>query len=370
MALSVFSITVPEPKVLADRDSRRATFSLDVKNESAAAERVVVTVRPDASAGSGVLPADPAWFGAIQQLVLPSGVSQPVPMTAAIPAPVAAGTYGFVPVAYSADRDPEETAVTGPSMSLVLPAPVPPVPWWRRWWPWWLVAVVAVLVLAVAAVVVVRALTDDRVELPRVAGRPAAQAVQTLRALGLEVIQRGQPSERPVDTAVGTEPAAGTRVPAGSRVTLVVDLADTRVPVPRLGGQTADQARQTLQGLGLQVTQREEESDEAVGTVLGTEPGAGSKVPPGSQVTLVVARARTVEVPRLLNLRLVDAEAQLTQGGLTFEVSGPGVIIPGTTDCRLNPFFPPVPCVVRAQDPAGGQRVPLGTSVSLRVFPE
>jgi PASTA domain len=290
MPLSVFSVTVPETKVLADRDTRRAAFSIDVKNESAAAERVVVAMRSDGAAGTGVLPAQPAWFGDVQQRPLAAGLSQQFAVNVSVPESVAPGTYGFVPIAYSADRDPEETAAAGPTMSLVLPAPLPPQPpWWRRWWPWWLVAAVAVLALVVAAVVVVRALTDDSVPVPPVAGQPAPQARQRLQALGLRVVERTQPSERTVDTALSTEPPEGTKVKPGTEVTLVVALADRRVTVPSdLVGLPQELAQQRLADLGLQVTVQQQGLFIPPFTVVAIDPPGGTKVLPGTLVTLFV----------------------------------------------------------------------------------
>jgi len=54
---------------------------------------------------------------------------------------------------------------------------------------------------------------------------------------------------------------------------------------------TFEEARDVLKELDLRVRSREEESDQAPGTVLFSEPGVGTEVPFRTQVTLVIAKA-------------------------------------------------------------------------------
>jgi PASTA domain len=62
------------------------------------------------------------------------------------------------------------------------------------------------------------------------------------------------------------------------------------VEVPDLHGQTVSDAQATLQGLGLTVQVQTQVTDaQPAGTVISTRPTVGSKVPAGSQVTLIVA---------------------------------------------------------------------------------
>ena len=78
--------------------------------------------------------------------------------------------------------------------------------------------------------------------------------------------------------------------------------APSLIEVPDVVGQSFEEASGTLQDAGLTVDQerRTEESDKPEGTVLRTDPQAGSQVEAGTSVTLTVSRgtpkAKTVEL--------------------------------------------------------------------------
>src|SRR5690606_20490789 len=103
------------------------------------------------------------------------------------------------------------------------------------------------------------------------------------------------PRRHPRATAIGlavvgllfvlTGFAVGTSMRDGERAVLAA-----RVPVPRLDGNTLEEATRTLEGLGLLVAV-EYQPNEAVptGTVFGQRPVAGSKLEVGTEVTLVVS---------------------------------------------------------------------------------
>ena len=69
-----------------------------------------------------------------------------------------------------------------------------------------------------------RELFGAQVSVPSVVGKPMAQAVATLRALGFNVapMTNQVPSTAPAGAVASTSPAAGARVPAGSVVTLTI----------------------------------------------------------------------------------------------------------------------------------------------------
>src|SRR5690606_10831350 len=83
-------------------------------------------------------------------------------------------------------------------------------------------------------------------------------------------------------------------VPFDSRIEIYIatEPAPTTAVIPDdLPGKTFEQARDQLEDLDLRVRMREEESDQAPGPVLFTEPGAGTEVELNSIVTLVIAKA-------------------------------------------------------------------------------
>lgn len=73
--------------------------------------------------------------------------------------------------------------------------------------------------------------------------------------------------------------------------------AAATVPMPSLVGQPEATARAALDRLGLVYRLEFRTSDRTPGTVIETEPGAGTTVPLGTQVTLVIAEAPTAPAP-------------------------------------------------------------------------
>src|SRR5262245_10389489 len=145
MALSPYAITVPRTEVVVDAVARTGQFSVDVKNAQPIVDRVVLDIDSVTPTPGPTSPTPPpaatTWFAVERHLrPIPSGGSEQFLVTATLPAATAPGSYLMRPVAYSADHPPDDTRVTGPVMTLVLPAPPAPapVPWWKRWWPWWL----------------------------------------------------------------------------------------------------------------------------------------------------------------------------------------------------------------------------------------
>ena len=85
-------------------------------------------------------------------------------------------------------------------------------------------------------------------------------------------------------TVIKTDPGAGATGVAGNKVGVEVSNA---VTLPSVTGQPAQQAQQTLQGMGLQV-QIQAVANDPNGQVFVESPSAGALVAPGSTVTLGV----------------------------------------------------------------------------------
>jgi beta-lactam-binding protein with PASTA domain len=150
------------------------------------------------------------------------------------------------------------------------------------------------------------------VEVPSVEGLPLAEAVSKLQDRQFTSRINRVPSDRPIDQVIASEPTATTLRPPGSEVLLTVSAGtpgpSTTAPgspppppppppnpvpidLPDLTARSASEATKTLKGLGLKANTVTVHSN-AVGNdqVLSTTPAAGSKVNPGSDVTLTVAR--------------------------------------------------------------------------------
>ena len=192
------------------------------------------------------------------------------------------------------------------------------------------------------------------VDLPGdLAGTPAADAQARLEQLGFVVkVQRAYDENVPVDMVVGTDPAAGAKVPRESEITLTVSDGPAPVPVPSdVVGKTYDEAAAILKAKGFGVARADVFSDTVEsGKVVGTDPGVGTAAAKGSTVTVNVSKGpELVTVPgNLIGMTVEAASQQLQALGLVPDVSNYG---PGRK--------------VRATDPAGGTQVKKGSKVTL-----
>jgi hypothetical protein len=123
------------------------------------------------------------------------------------------------------------------------------------------------------------------------------------------------------------------------------------VVVPALAGLSQADATARLAQTGLLARAQERDSGDTPGTVIETDPPAGTRVDRGATVVLQVARRR-IEVPDLVG---ADAGAAATRLGTLDLVPG----LCSVPDARDG--------IVTAQRPAAGERVPPGTTVTLRV---
>jgi len=127
-----------------------------------------------------------------------------------------------------------------------------------------------------------------QVVVPDLAGQTVAEATKQLQALGFAVTTQEQADDDvPAGEVVQTR-GAGTKVPKGSTVTLVVSSGPVQVVVPDVVGKDLESAQQVLDEAGLLTQVVEEAGDAAQGVVLRTDPEAGTKVDAGSTVTIVV----------------------------------------------------------------------------------
>jgi serine/threonine-protein kinase len=93
---------------------------------------------------------------------------------------------------------------------------------------------------------------------------------------------------------IRSSPAAGTLVDPNSAVGLVVSNGPSQVTVPDVVGKTEAGARQAIGEVKLTFESTNEVSQKVPGTVLRSTPAAGTKVDPGSTVTVVLAIAAVI----------------------------------------------------------------------------
>jgi eukaryotic-like serine/threonine-protein kinase len=125
------------------------------------------------------------------------------------------------------------------------------------------------------------------VDVPDVTGNNADQATALLNDAGLEL---GAQTESYSDAAAGTiisqDPEAGSEVEPGSEVDVTVSVGPEPVVVPNVVGMGVDAAGAAVTNAGLSYQTFEYQSEEPEGTVVSTDPGAGTELEPGTLVAI------------------------------------------------------------------------------------
>ena len=173
-------------------------------------------------------------------------------------------------------------------------------PWWM-----WLLAVLAVFLLGAIGFLAVQLLgafgPSDASPTPSVAQVlvPECEGVSLARLrsdaddLDITVEVDQQPSEDVEEgDVIRCEPPTGTQVDEGEVITAIVSSGADQVEVPRLRGQTQDQATQTLRDIELAVgtVTREFDPEVTEGSVIRSSPPEGTDVDRNEQIDLVISR--------------------------------------------------------------------------------
>ncbi len=158
----------------------------------------------------------------------------------------------------------------------------------------------------------------------------------------------------PIGGVAALDPPPGTVLTTGSSVTVLRSKGAPPVEVPDVRGQSVDQARTTLESVGITVGEVRETFDEDTdgGKAIATTPEAGQTVRSGSTAVLEVSNA--VTVPSLLGRSVGSARSTLETLGLTIDVRQ--VV---DTDGSL----------VITQSPGAGSRVEPGSEVMVVSLP-
>lgn len=204
---------------------------------------------------------------------------------------------------------------------------------------------------------------EGQVEVPVVVGLSEAAAGQKIGEAGLKVDRREEvDEEKPVGTVLRQNPEGGTKVDAGSTVTIVVVAPTDTVKVPRLLGSNKDIAVGLLDSMGLKSEVVMVDSTAPGDTVVDQNPAPGLEVQPNTKVILYVSNApviTTVKVPAVAGLGLTvnQAKAKLALYGLKAKV----------TDMETPDYKPGL---VILQDPEAGVEVERGSRVEIFVAVE
>ena len=201
----------------------------------------------------------------------------------------------------------------------------------RRWIPW---VLGLVLVLGVVIGVAYYLLAGGKTySVPLVNGQPVATAQKEIAAEHLRsaVVEQANGSVQK-GLVINSSPPQGNNVAANTLVTLYVSTGAAPVAVPDVEGKAENVAQTTLQTAGFQVSvQTDTTSTEPSGTVVNQSPVGGTKVAPGSKVTIFVSGGATV--PNVVGVPAASAVTLLQNDGFKVNqitTAGPAGTTPGT----------------------------------------
>ena len=156
-------------------------------------------------------------------------------------------------------------------------------------------------------------------EIPDVVGKAESEAAELFKADGYENVSfEKERSDSPEGTVLSVSPEAGTR--AKSTMPVIVKVAEPYV-VPDSSTLDLDGTISAIQDAGLDYyISYVDTTDYVEGTVLGTDPAAGTKVQSSTVVSISVARARGVQLTQLTRDLLVPGY-ELSIDGTSYIVS-------------------------------------------------
>ncbi len=198
----------------------------------------------------------------------------------------------------------------------------------------------------------------DAVGVPNVAGLSLADATAKLDAAKLVVHSDTAPSDTVGEgNVISQSPAAGVTVKPGTTIGLVISSGKQQGTVPNLVGLGLTNAQNALIASGLVLGSQAEASDAAAaGQVISQDPAAGTSVPQGAAVNVVISKGpATAAVPSVVNIARGTAEAQIIAAGFAVSAQESAVSDPAQDG------------IVISQNPASGSVRPLGSTVSIVV---
>jgi len=196
----------------------------------------------------------------------------------------------------------------------------------------------------------------ERYAVPPVVGMTLAEASERIREVNLKVgkVTKAYNEKVPEGQVVAAKPGPAASLKKGTPVALTVSRGRQPIDVPDLTGQDATGAARQLSGLGLKVDATKQQNSDTVakGKVISQSPRDGTAFR-GDTVKLVVSKGPVlVAVPDVVGQQLQQARGTLEAQG--FKV---------TVRRALGGFFG----TVRLQDPAGGSKVPKGSTITLTI---
>jgi eukaryotic-like serine/threonine-protein kinase len=230
----------------------------------------------------------------------------------------------------------------------------------RRGAGFWALSVVGIVAAIIGALLIGRFVfggsSATQVQVPNLDGLTIEQATTALQDYDLRIgAQTPEISDRPIDTIIAQQPAAGESIEQGQSVNVTVSSGLEQVTVPQLIALTSvEAARIALQDASLVLGAiKEKNSPQPAGYVLAQDPEEGTQVDAASAVDITVSSG-LVKVPKVVGTSEAQARSDLAQAGFDVQVVEieDGSVSGGT---------------VLAQSPQGGELLPRGSVVTITV---
>jgi serine/threonine protein kinase/beta-lactam-binding protein with PASTA domain len=230
----------------------------------------------------------------------------------------------------------------------------------RRAWPWVLVGAIVLLLIAGGIFAFEFASGNGgNISVPAVTGLPLAQARAKIVAANLVVgtVTPKASSSVAAGDVISTSPSDGTDVKAHSSVSITVSAGVAKKTVPPVTGRLETQAVGALSAAGLGFNVKQVQSTQPQNTVVSQSPPAGSKVPPGTIVTLSVSEGGT-SVPNVIGQSQAAATVLLENQGFKVSPIVSAAAPAGTT-----------PGTVFSMSPGPDTNAPSGATITIDVAP-
>ena len=198
----------------------------------------------------------------------------------------------------------------------------------------------ALVVIALLSGLLVHALLgndNNLIKPPSVIGLSQVEAVRTLALSGLRVDKvTGQFDPKPVGTVLAQSPESDFFVRKNGSVDLTVSRGIEVVQVPAVIGLSQPEAETDLGAVKLKIKVVPRDGNFAAGQVLDAVPRAGTQLPAGSVITIVVASGQLL-VPDVRGLTLQQAEQKLAEQGFGIGLRGQPSDLPQGTILNETP---------------------------------
>ena len=169
----------------------------------------------------------------------------------------------------------------------------------------------------------------EMTDVPDVTNLTTEEAVEELQNAGLELnpsVRRETSDNIPEGVILAQQPAGGTQIAKGSRITITVSSGPRMVQVPSLVGLNVEQATATLSSLQLRFTVTSVDSAKPEGEVLAVA-GENTDVETGTTVELRVSNGMLMTMPQITRLDPAEAERTLRDAGWNGRLT-PGPTVP------------------------------------------